>query len=82
MKWRQVLEQTEKQEAEREAIEAKTEEHLKVLQDKNILKCVLLRDHWVLYRIRIYSNMYCCMISGYFTLNKKVPELLCCANSF
>jgi hypothetical protein len=48
MKWRQVLAQTEKQEAEREAIEAKIEEHLKVLQDKHIFKCVLLHDQWVL----------------------------------
>jgi hypothetical protein len=30
MKWRQALVQTEKQEAEREAIEAKITEHLKV----------------------------------------------------
>ena len=36
MKWRQTLVQTEKQEAEREAVEAKIEEHLKVLQYKNI----------------------------------------------
>jgi len=30
MKWRQGLVQNEKQEAEREAVEAKVEEHLKV----------------------------------------------------
>jgi len=48
MKWRQALVQTEKQEAEREAIEAKIEEHLKVLQYKTIFKCILLRDQCVL----------------------------------
>jgi hypothetical protein len=48
MKWRQTLMQTEKQEAEREAIEAKIEKHLKVLQYKNVLKCMLLNELCVL----------------------------------
>jgi hypothetical protein len=48
MKWRQTVVQTEKQEAERVAVEAKIEEHLKVLQYKNIFKCILLHGQCVL----------------------------------
>jgi len=48
MKWRQALVQTEKQEADREAVEAKISEHLKVLQYKNIFHCILLHDQCVL----------------------------------
>lgn len=33
MKWRESVRQAEKQEAEREAVECKIEEHLKVLQN-------------------------------------------------
>jgi hypothetical protein len=48
MKWRQSVVQAEKQEAEREAVEAKIEAHLKVLQYKNIVNCVLLHHYCVL----------------------------------
>jgi len=47
MKWRQALVQTDKQEADREAVEAKIAEHLKVLQYKNIFQCILLHDQCV-----------------------------------
>jgi len=47
VKWRQTLVQTEKQEAEREAVEAKVQEHLKVLEYKNIFKCMLSHDQYV-----------------------------------
>jgi hypothetical protein len=40
--------QAAKQEAEREAVESKIQEHLKVLQYKNIFNCVLLHYFCVL----------------------------------
>lgn len=48
MKWRKLVVQSEKQEAEREAVEAKIEEHLKVLQDKNVFTHILFHHQHLL----------------------------------
>ena len=64
MKWRQALVQTEKQEVEREAVEAKIEEHLKVLEYKNIFNCMSLHDQYVVatnYKVRSVGNRKSCI---------------------
>lgn len=56
MKWRQSVRKTEKQEAEREAVESKIQEHLQVLYYSLRLYCfmenfsVLYSEHWIIFR--------------------------------